>query len=65
MTSIDEVVAGGGEAGGGCCGECCRMGVRSGVAAAGASSLVLGDQREGGHRRDPLEPHVGGLCVLT
>uniref|UniRef100_A0A8R7R7K3 Uncharacterized protein n=1 Tax=Triticum urartu TaxID=4572 RepID=A0A8R7R7K3_TRIUA len=30
------------------------------VTTAGVAAPVHGDQQEGGHRQDPLEPHAGG-----
>lgn len=58
--AMDEAVPGGREAGGRGHGEHRREGVRPGVAAAGAEAPYRGDTAEGGHPRDPAEPHEGG-----
>jgi hypothetical protein len=58
--AMDEAVPGGREAGGGGDGEHRREGVRPGVAVAGAEAPDRGDPAEGGHPRDPAEPHEGG-----
>ena len=58
--AMDEAVPGGRATGGGGDGEHRREGVRPGVAVAGAEAPDRGDPAEGGHPRDPAEPHEGG-----